>query len=298
MAGGGTKVADAAGVGKVVDAASVGKVAEVAGRVVENAETGPGVYRLVVEAPEVAVSGRPGQFVMLRGWPGHDPLLPRPFSFSGLRAAEGVFEVTYRVVGKATALMADWHPGRRVDVRGPLGNGFVLPVETAELLAVVGRGMGLAPLMCLAHSAAERGFRVWAFLSARTAANLRPFEALRGIAARVWVATDDGSEGIPGLVTDALAAALEAEGMQLGAAYCCGSRRLARALGSIRQRASHLGASWFPVYVALEQFMACGVGHCQGCAVPVAEAGNRGQRSYARVCREGPVFPLERLMWE
>lgn len=304
-----------------------GAVAEIVGRVVDQVEAAPGTYRLTVEAPEVVAAARAGQFVMVRGWGGYDPLLPRPFSFAGLRYSEGVFEIIYRVVGRATALMAQWEPGQRIEVRGPLGNGFPLPSDITRPLALVGRGIGLAPLVCLAQTAARAGFQVWAFLSARTAENLRAFGGLRDVASRVWVTTDDGSEGTPGLVTDALATALElgdtqvptttvpapppagcggGGGTDLGAAYCCGSRRLARALGSIREKACAQGKPWFPVYVAVEQLMACGMGHCQGCVVKVAGGAGRvdaaarpaGAVSYARVCREGPVFPLERLVWE
>lgn len=219
----------------------------------------------------------PGQFAMLRGWPGSDPLLARPMSFHRTCVQRGEICFLYRVVGRGTRIMSDWRPGDRVWVLGPLGNGFPIPADDSAPVAVVGRGIGMAPLSFLARTLNAKGVDLYAFLSARTVGAIPDLEGFRANCRDVFVRTDDASLGHAGLVTDDLAAFLQ--GMRVSALYCCGSRRLARACRSLSEQ-------WgIPAFVSLETGMACGVGACHGCVVATREG-------YKRVCKDGPVFSL------
>jgi dihydroorotate dehydrogenase electron transfer subunit len=224
---------------------------------------------------------------MVRGWEGFDPLLPRPFSFHRLHPARGSFHLLVRIAGKATSLMAAWSPGHSVSLLGPLGTGFTLPRKGASA-AIVTRGAGVAPMVALAERLKARGVGVKAFMSARSRTSMVCYETMCRLAQSVEVTSDDGSMGPPGLVTDFLERHIGTQCVDV--VYVCGSRRLARAVSRLQK------VHGFSAFVSLEEHMACGVGACKGCVVGVAEAGSG--LTYRRVCREGPLFPLEILCLE
>ena len=254
--------------------------------VVAQERSGGAGWNLRLDAGPGWPGSAPGQFVMLSPGPvgvvpRTDPLLPRPMAV--FRSDGTQLEVLYKVVGRATALLAAAQPGARVGVVGPLGGGFPLP-NAEERAILVGGGTGIASLYDLAVAAAAAGARVTVLLGARTADELlarAEFEALGG---DLRLATEDGSAGARGLVTAPLEAAL-AEG---GAArvYACGPTAMMRA---VAERAAAAGG---PCHVSLENRMACGYGVCLGCAVPRAAGG------FDLVCRDGPVFDANGLDWE
>jgi dihydroorotate dehydrogenase electron transfer subunit len=253
--------------------------------VLENAaENGPNRrLRLAVGAdwPESA----PGQFVMLSpgslpAAPRFDPLLPRPMAI--FRRAGPVLDVLYKVTGRGTALLAAAQPGERIRVVGPLGSGFPLP-ERGERAVLVGGGTGIASLYDLAVSARERG-PVTALLGAGTAAALMAVAAFRGLGVELGIATEDGSEGHRGRVTELLGAALECGPARV---YACGPTPMMRVAAELAEGART------PCFLSLENRMACGFGVCLGCAVPRRSGG-----SFGLVCREGPVFPSDGLALE
>jgi len=259
-----------------------------AARVVSNAALGGECFRLVLRAPGWPGS-RPGQFAMLSpgalgAAPRFDPLLPRPMAVyrERLSAGEAEVEILYRVEGRGTALLAEAGPGARVGLVGPLGRSFPLP-EAGAGAVLVGGGTGIASLYALAVRAAERG-PVTVLLGARSASDLMGREDFAATGADLRVATDDGSAGTPGFVTELLPEAL-ADGQ--GPVYACGPRpmmRLAAEAAASRGRAC---------FVSLENTMACGFGVCLGCAVPRADA-----PGFALVCRDGPVLPAAAVDWE
>jgi len=258
------------------------------GEVVVHGEEGGGNRRLVLRVPGWQTFA-PGQFAMLS--PGalpaarrDDPLLPRPMAVyrQGGSVAAPEIEVLYKVVGRGTGLLAEARPGQSVGVVGPLGRGFALP-EPSRPALLVGGGTGIASLYELAARAAGRG-PVRVLLGARREAELmgrRDFEAL-GVELRL--ATEDGSAGHRGLVTELLAAALESE--PSGLVYACGPTRMMRAAARL---AADAGA---PAWVSLENPMACGFGVCLGCAAPRAGGG------FALVCRDGPVLEAGDVDWD
>lgn len=244
--------------------------------VLENeAEGGPN-RRLRLEVGADWPTALPGQFVMLSpgalpAAPRLDPLLPRPMAI--FRREGAALDVLYKVTGRGTALLAAARPGERVRMVGPLGRAFPEPAPGARV-ALVGGGTGIASLFDLA-ARARMGGPVLALLGARRADDLMALGAFRALGVELQLATEDGSAGRKGLVTDLLDEALT-DGVD--AVYACGPTPM-------MQRAAALAAdAGRPCFLSLENRMACGFGVCLGCAVPRREAG------YALVCRDGPVF--------
>lgn len=262
--------------------------------VVGQEELGHGYYIIRILAPCVVGKSLPGQFVMLKSLHQPEPLLPRPFSYAALDYDGGTFDLLYRVVGKGTASMARWTKGEPVTVLGPLGKPWPLPGRVAGRAvrtAVVGRGLGIAPLIGLAQALKEQGHRVDAYLSSRRRELVPGRPQLEPFVDRLFVACDD-DPATPALVTDFLEQALEQGETPPAIAYVCGANRLIRAVAELGTRYG------FPGYASLEQHMACGYGACKGCVVPLAP-GNPGDGRdfvYERVCLEGPIFPVERVL--
>ena len=241
------------------------------------------IYRFTVKAPEIAAAARPGQFIMVRTGEGMDPLLRRPFSIHQV-AAGGLVQILFKVVGKGTQALSTMQAGRKMDVLGPLGRGFVFADNQQHYL--VGGGIGIAPLLFLAKQMLKKNeaSAIKILLGSRTrdeiATVLEDFESM-GLG--VQAATEDGSLGIKGLVTD-LMAPLQSETEVT--VYTCGPYPMLRAVvGVCRDK------SW-ACQVSLETVMACGLAACLGCAVQRAD-----MKGYVHVCKDGPVFNAEDVTW-
>lgn len=247
--------------------------------------------RISLHAPEVVRKAKPGQFVHLlcseRG--SSDPLLRRPLSIHNIRRESDEVVLLYEVRGRGTDLLSRKTPGEEVDLLGPLGNGFDLPVSSDAKALVVGGGMGVAPLVFLAEElvrvvgcenvAVHVGFRNESALICRS-----DFELME---ASVQAATEDGSYGITGYVTALVAEYLEAfDPRNPPTIYACGPIPMLRAVAKIA------GERGVACRVSLEARMACGIGACMGCAVKVKPD------EYVRVCKEGPVFNADEVIWE
>lgn len=252
--------------------------------VLKNDDRGAGYFHLVARAPALAQTARPGQFIHVRCAPGVDPLLRRPFSFFRLRPGAGEVEIYYQVVGRGTELLSQVKPGTELDALGPLGQGFPLSSQ-AERVLLLGRGMGTAPLVALAEAARNQGTAVHAVLSARSPATLVGDRLLAAWGVDVTTVTDADGTSDPVQVEPLLAAALDQPGMVQ--AFVCGSRRLAQLLGRLA------AARGIPAFVSLEERMGCGLGGCLVCACRTRTA--EGE-TYKRVCKDGPVFPLEEVV--
>ncbi|MBN2125427.1 MAG: dihydroorotate dehydrogenase electron transfer subunit [Deltaproteobacteria bacterium] len=239
-----------------------------------------------LKCPEIAGTVRPGQFVMLRVRSGTDPLLRRPFSVSGVEGS--VVRILYRVVGRGTQIMEGTGIGEKLRILGPLGRGFRPPGAEERPLLLAG-GIGVAPLLFLARTLATGDAPFLAgFGSGREVIDLHE---LGNPASRVSLATDDGTRGHAGPVTDLLEDllardALGGRGLVL---YACGPMPMLERAARI---ALERGIS---CQVSMESFMACGLGACQGCAL---EAAPGEGRAYHHACKDGPVFDAESLAWE
>lgn len=261
------------------------------GRVVSLADEGGVNRRLVLALPRWPGSA-PGQFVMLspgeRGAaPRSDPLLPRPMAVYRTHAAVGAdepnVEILFKVHGRGTALLADLEPGAEVAVVGPLGTPFPDPPAGACAVIAAG-GTGIASVYELATRLHARGVRVAVLLGARSARDLMGEADFAASGVPLAIATEDGTRGVRGLVTDLLDDALAGAGS--AAVYACGPTPMMAAVA--RQAEARGAACW----VSLENPMACGFGVCLGCAAPLRSGG------FALVCRDGPVLPAHEVAWE
>lgn len=235
----------------------------------------------------------PGQFIMLRLIEGRDPLLKRPFSVCNFeRGKENVqIEILYRVVGQGTEIMSRLRRGDRLTVSAPVGQAFEIP-EGARHICLVAGGVGVAPLLYLArffrHN--RREGKIFAYVGGKTKKEIPGLSELKMMTQFLTVSTEDGTLGYQGLVTDAFRRDLEKIMEEGGAIYGCGPRGMIRSLAAILDGK--------PVFcqVSMEERMACGMGACLGCAV--ALKGREGRTYYGRACVDGPVFSIERLVWE
>ncbi|MBM4434664.1 MAG: dihydroorotate dehydrogenase electron transfer subunit [Chloroflexi bacterium] len=245
---------------------------------------------LRVAAPDIASRAHAGQFVHVRPGERFDPLLRRPYSFHGIDRRAGEIELIVKPLGAGGDWIASRRAGDALDLLGPLGTAFVIRRATTHLLLVAG-GTGIAPMKVLAEQEAARR-NVTLVMGGRTIHHLWPAHRLPA-AVEYVTATEDGSFGVRGRVTDALPPYLEWAD-QLCA---CGPWPMLAALGRMRAeaaRATHVVAGkdvLMGAQAAVEQHMGCAMGVCRACVVVTAD-GN------ARVCREGPVFSLGDVRFE
>jgi dihydroorotate dehydrogenase electron transfer subunit len=254
--------------------------------IVSNREVATGTFLMVLRSPEMASAAKPGQFVMIRVRPGVDPLLRRPFSVCGLQG-DDLFLVLYRVVGRGTAIMAETKVGARLSVLGPLGMGFQGP-NSDQLPLLVGGGIGIAPLIFLAQAIKSRPMQVMTGFS--SASEIVAVEQVIGLPVSVTIATDDGTAGFEGPITEPFDAYLRKEkgGKDSISVFTCGPEPMLKKVAGL---ALDQG---IPCQASLEAAMACGLGVCQGCAV---KASPEEKRSYHHVCTHGPVFQAQAIDW-
>ncbi|NYJ07885.1 dihydroorotate dehydrogenase electron transfer subunit [Petropleomorpha daqingensis] len=236
---------------------------------------------LTLAAPEIAAAAEPGQFVAFAvGGPLSAALLRRSIAIAG--TGEDTVTVVVAPHGVGSTWLTGLQPGDRVDVVGPLGRPFPLPSPGTSAL-LVGGGYGAAALVPLASALAAQGSPVAAVAGAASADRLCSLDELAAAGARVEVTTDDGSAGREGLVTLAVDELIG----DAGVVYACGPMPMLRAVASA---ATDRG---IPSYVAVEEAMACGIGVCMTCVLPVIGADGRSR--FARSCAEGPVFGGDRV---
>ncbi len=264
-------------------------------RILANQEIAPGYWRMRIQAPGAVAACRPGQFLMFRVQLTLLPLLRRPFGIfrtgfqpsdvDGLPPVE-YLEILYKVVGQGTAMMSELHQGDRVEILGPLGRGFDAGSPGREKI-LVGGGIGLVPLFMLAERLVADS-RVRLLMGGRTRDDIIAITEFERLGVETYTATEDGSLGEQGLVTDVLAQKLaraaDAE------VFACGPLPMLEAVQRICRR--HQA----PLQVSLEALMACGVGACLGCVVKGAGHSDENPR-YLCTCKEGPVFRADQLDW-
>jgi dihydroorotate dehydrogenase electron transfer subunit len=251
-----------------------------------------GAYRaMTVLAPGVPELYRPGHFIALQvGGPDSSMLLRRAFAVYGVQERGvygGTVEFVFSVHGRGTEWLARQGPKARLDVVGPLGKPFRLPTTPVNA-TLVGGGYGSAPLLPLAAALRERGCRVDVVLGAGSKDRLFGQLEARRAASSLVVTTDDGSAGKRGRVSDVLPDLLERTASDV--VYACGPMPMLRAVSA--QAAAH----GVPAQVAVEESMACGIGVCMTCVLPVR--GDDDVTRMVRSCVEGPVFLGDRVRWD
>jgi dihydroorotate dehydrogenase electron transfer subunit len=261
--------------------------------VVSNTRLSDDYSVVALAASAIASLAQPGQFVMVKPSRGTDPLLRRPFSiFEILRDADGSptgISVLNKRVGVGTGLLYEVEPGARLACLGPLGRPFV-PVDPPDEAWMVAGGVGLAPFVGLAEALRARGTSTTLFYGARSAAELYYVDLFERLGVKVVLATEDGSRGAAGRITQPLGEALRQTPRQAGLKlYVCGPTPMMRAVAELAE--SHER----PCDVSLEQVMGCGLGGCYSCVVLAREDG--AAPHFIRSCIEGPVFDARRILW-
>lgn len=256
-------------------------------RILDQEEVAPQHFRMKIKAPIIAAQAQAGQFVHVlpRSASICDPLLRRAFSI--LKADDGAIDILYRVEGRGTSLLSSLKAGDSINLLGPLGQNFE-PLYNSSLL--VGGGVGVPPMAMLASTRNESQ-DTRAIIGARTKADLICLEDFGNYGVPVDIATDDGSRGYKGRVTDLLEMQLRARSDTKPRVYACGPLPMLRAVAKLCREYS------VEAQVSLEENLPCGVGVCNGCVVPIVTA-ERDYDRFRRICIQGPVMWASEVDWE
>lgn len=233
------------------------------------------IYSMVLTAPEIAAQAAAGQFVTLYSGDG-SKMMPRPISICEIDKEKGTLRLVYRVVGAGTLEFSRLSAGKKIEVMGPLGNGFTVKDKRAVL---IGGGIGIPPMLELAKSISSEksvvlGFRDEIFLSDQFA----PY-------ADVYIASEDGGHGVKGTVLDAI----REYGVSGDIIYACGPTPMLRA---IKEYAAKQGIE---AQISMEEKMACGIGACLACVCRTKDVDGHSHVHNRRICKDGPVFLAEEV---
>jgi len=249
-------------------------------------------WHLEFESGLIAKNARPGQFVNIKVSDGLEPLLRRPVSIHRVKGTK--VKLFYKVVGAGTQVLSQRKPGEFLDLIGPLGNGFDYrptgqPANRPTI--IVAGGMGVAPLIFLAQRLLCPPLNQWrarndtmVLIGAKTKEQILCAREFKTLGCGVRLATDDGSFGFKGKVTDLFKQLLSTLDSRLSTIYACGPRPMLKAVDAIA-RENKINAQ-----LSLEEHLACGIGACLGCVVST-------KSGYRRVCKDGPVFSSQELTW-
>ncbi len=256
-------------------------------RVMETEEVVDGCFSLLLEGKNIAVNAYPGQFIHMRIADNLLPFLRRPFSLAETFPEEGLFRIIFRLIGAGTKILSRVRRGDVLDCLGPLGTGFK-PCEDLRLSILVGGGIGVAPLLFLAKKLQEKGNKVIMYYGASQSADLIPVHQFLPPGVEINLATEDGSSGFPGFVTDLFQTHLQ-NGLLPEEIFACGPRLMLQKLAEVHRNKK------IPMQFSLEEMMACGIGACLGCSVEMQRGEN--ETVFKRVCRDGPVFKSCEVVW-
>jgi len=246
-------------------------------KVISNEEVMPGVYLIRLDCPDIASQARPGQFVMVRCGEGPEYQLRRPLSIH--RTDSNQLSLLFNVVGNGTRWLSEQAAGEKIDLLGPLGNGFTIHPDSRNLLMIAG-GIGIAPLVFLVQEASKRNCKTRLLIGGRTAAQLYP-EDLLPDGLDIIYATEDATLGMHGKITE-FAPDYFDWADQL---FACGPLPMYKTMALMPQLKDK------PAQVSLEMRMGCGLGICYGCTV-------KTRNGLKQACKHGPVFNLDEVLWD
>ena len=254
--------------------------------VISNQTVAENHYLLRCPCPEIATNARPGQFIHLLIPQDSGLLLRRPFTIYTVEDDE--ITMLYQRIGEGTTILSSLKEGDPIRVLGPLGNTFEIP-PTSNPAIIVGGGAGIASLMLLASTLRGTDVHTLGLVGSMNQARLLSVEDLKTIGVETHIATDDGSVGHHGFVTELLMHILETYKLQNPIIYACGPDGMLRAVTKIALDYR------VPAQLAMENRMGCALGVCLGCVCKIQMPG--GGFEYQRVCTEGPVFNAEDIIW-
>lgn len=237
------------------------------------------IYDFTISAPEIALNAEPGQFVhILCG----ERTLRRPISICEILRNKGKIRIVFEVRGEGTEWLAKQPVGAELDILGPLGHGFNVS-DTDKNVVLVGGGIGVPPMLETAKAFGENAIAITGFRN-KDAVILQ--DDFKKVCKETYLATDDGSAGHHGLVTDILKDVLNDN--KINAVYACGPTPMLRAIAAMAKE------NKVPCFISLEERMGCGIGACLVCACKIQTADGV---SHKHVCKDGPVFNAEEVVW-
>lgn len=245
-------------------------------RIEEKRELCGGIFDVTVRADALAQAAQPGQFAHLLV-PGKT--LRRPISICEIDRNAGTLRFVFQVRGEGTEILSRFDVGDCYDILAPLGHGFVLG-DTSRRALFVGGGIGVPPLLEAAKAYGKNAVVVLGFRSRNAVILQEDFEKY---GCKVLIATDDGSAGFHGLVTDCM------KDEPADVIFACGPTPMLKAVCAAADQRK------IPCQISLEERMACGIGACLGCACKLR---NGEKEYYGHVCKDGPVFDYQIVVWE
>lgn len=273
-------------------------------KIILNCRLNDKYFRLVFKSEDIAERALPGQFVEIKVSDSAVPLLRRPLSIHKVshqvtkspghrikkEKTQDLIELLYEAVGEGTELLSQKRSGECLDVIGPLGNGFSLSHPIIRIPILIAGGMGVAPLLFLAEKLVHSPqstvhVKPLVLIGARTKDGILCEKDFKKLGCEVKIATDNGSQGYRGKVTDLLKNILSTIDCRLSTIYACGPKPMLKELCNI------VSSRNITAQVSLESHMACGIGACLGCVVST-------RQGFKRVCKDGPVFSADQLLWE
>ncbi len=247
------------------------------------------IYLMRMHCPAIAQQVLPGQFINIKVNNEFIPFLRKPFSVCRREAQKGWIEVVWKIVGKGTQIMANDHAGESIHVLGPLGKGYRIDSGLRHALLVAG-GLGVAPLPFLCEELLKHRKPVEIFLGAKSRCELSFVEEFQEMGVQVSVATEDGSVGKKGLVTELLTERLaQHPALKNGTFFGCGPAGLLNRMTQISEELK------MECQIAIETMMGCGFGICVGCPVRVRNP-QAGENPYKLTCVDGPVFDAREVL--
>jgi dihydroorotate dehydrogenase electron transfer subunit len=258
---------------------------ETTAKVLANRQLNSRTFVLTLEAPDIAISAQPGQFVNLAC----GQFLRRPIGVMQRDKEAGTFQAGIRIQGAGTAALASLEPGAEISCLGPLGHGFDL--SGLRRVITVGGGTGVFPLYFVQQFCREKHIEGLAVCGYRSRAESVLADEYEQTAGSCLFASDSGDMDVAGHAVLALEHLLKTSPSVPGTAILtCGPRLMMQGVAEAATKAG------IPCQVSLEERMACGIGVCLVCACKVKDP-DEGGISYRRCCAEGPVFPAEVVEW-
>jgi len=250
-----------------------------------------GYFLIRFFAPKITKIALPGQFVMVECSESLVPLLRRPFSFHSIHKKSREFELLFKIVGNGTKILSQKKVGEIVNILGPLGNGFQI-LKNVENISILARGIGIAPFKALIEDALLKKIKVSLFFSAKEENLMLLAGDLKNMDLEIYkfIEFSKDKKEDSKAVKDFYKFAKK---KYFDQAFTCGSKRFMRALAKVERE------FLIPGQASLENIIACGIGSCLGCAIPVEIKDNKGNLrgiKYKRVCVDGPIFWINEVI--